>query len=215
MKKTLVYILSVFIIGVFNLTYISSQSLNKKDPTYFTSNNRTLTELIRWNGDSFEQIAFCTDSTLRADGYPLNIKTSQYPTLNNTPFAPFVLDTNYYNQSGYCYFYPHPSWFKHLVSVNILAKNNKTVFGQLTNPNTYKKNKIKDLFKMLIQFNVVDTYDHLYAELVITKEKEDAEKIQIHYHCMYHLCTSTCVDPEYNFSLIYLKKTGELIAEGK
>lgn len=213
MKKKPVYIFYILFISAWSQNFLYAQHLNKKNPTYFTSNMREIQDLIKWENGPYEQISFCRDSSLRSNGYMLAIKNSVYPLLNNNRFNPFILDTNFFDRSGYCYFYPNTSWFERLMTIDVTRKNKSTSFGKLVEPSKMKKQQVKELFKMLIQFGVVDTYDHLYAELVITKEKEDTEKIQIYYHCMYHLCTSTCVDPEYNFSLRFFKKTGELMAE--
>ncbi len=213
MTKFLLHILCTLIVGNWAMSY--SQHLNQKDPTYFTADYRNIHELLNSNVDDFEHMSFCRDSTLRSEGFPLDIKNSNYPALSNGPAPPFILDTIHYNQSGYYSYYPHSSWFNQLLRIDVTYKTQETVFGQLVNPRKYKKAQIKDLFKMLIQFNIVDTYDHLYAELVITKEKEDTEKIEITYHCMYHICTSKCFDPEYDFSLRFIKKSGELVAISK
>lgn len=195
----------------FNL--ILAQKVSPENPTYFTSDHRRIHELIKWDADPYRDIAFCRDSTLRNIGFYPQIKKKAFPHLSNPQFKPFVLDTNKFNESGYYYFYPNANWFSHLSRIDVTNKTGLVTFGQLIYPLKLNKTNVKELFKLLIQFGVVRTYIHLNAEIIITKEKEDDNSIEIYYHCLYHFCTTVCVHPEYNFKLLMVKSTGELKAE--
>jgi len=121
------------------------------------------------------------------------------------PIVLFKLDTNWVPKEyhePYYYYYANPEYFENL----------KTINAHRVDPGTYtvgvfKKALLKtgiqykDIPPLLIKTIVIDTYDHLNANLTLTSETNTKYIYEVKYHVIWHICTSTCYHPEYDMSV--------------
>lgn len=179
MKKILLG-LFIFFVGELGMY---AQKVSPKNSTYFRVDNRDLSNLIQWTGETYTDIAIGHDSVTNVSGIELKIAPKNFMNLKKAHLSPFTLDAIHRNSSGYNYFYSNGSFFDWMSAVDATSSSVKTkVIGKLHDGEKMNMASVKDLFRLCILFGVVSVYIHLHGEIIITKEKEDTKMIEIGYH---------------------------------
>ncbi len=203
-------ILSIFLNIFLTTSIIFSQEVSDSDPTYFKVDYADISSTIQWQGKTYQNLGFRNDSIPSPYGLPLKIKSVGYNNIAVKGFTPFLLDTGYF-EHGYCYFHPNPDWFVWLQQVDLTNSISEKKVGQLKMDIKISKNSVRQLFQLLLEFGVLETYFHLYAELIIKSIHEAETMVQIEYNCVFHYCTNDCYDPSYTFILRFDKQTKEIL----
>jgi len=206
--KLLKYI--IFSILLLSISNADGQEINKENSTYFRVDYDYTPDFIEWKGEEYRNIYFEGRTVSQAQGLMLKIKRTYFNKLARNNFSPFVLDTGSWNGSSY-HFYANEAYFTSLKQIDATSLQDRTTVGQLKNPIKANKKTIQQLFRLLITFGVIDTYFHLYSELIITDIVESESSIEISYSCIYHFCTSECFHPKYTFKLQFNKESREIV----
>lgn len=195
--------------------FISKKKISRSNPTYININFDRTSEFIKWKDEShIHENIYYSEEKSDKNNYPLLVKLRQLKPKKILEFntAPlFLLDTSAYNASGYLAYTENPKYFETLASADAhFNLQEEKIIG------IYKQELLdlglsyKNIAFLLMQFGIIDTYDHLYSEMIISDVKNTADYYQIHYNCVYHICTSDCFDPKYKFSIRFDKKNKEI-----
>ena len=195
----------------------SSKKISSSNPTYLNINYDNISHYVEWQTDfQRKNIFYRRTAELNVEKHlPLYVKTKKADLLKKT--APlFLLDTLNRSENGYYAYTENPVYFGELQSVR--AHYHRTKENHIVGEYKEKLLNIgfsyQDIAFVLMQFGVIDTYDHLYSEMVIMKEFDTTDFHEIHYNCVYHMCTNKCFDPKYKFLIRFDKKT-RIITIGK
>lgn len=198
----------------------SAKKISSSNPTYLNINYDNISDWIDWKEKSYRNIFF--DEKKEGDinvDLPLHVKTNfskskKVRQLESLPL--FIMDTINRNNSGYYRYTENPIYFEdlHYVEAHTSQIKEDYTVGKYKEELLNKGFSYRDIAFVLIQFGLIGTYDHLFSEMVIMRKKDTPEFHEIHYNCVYHICTSRCFDPKYKFFIRFDKKT-KLITIGK
>jgi hypothetical protein len=193
----------------------SSKKISSSNPTYLNINYENTSYYVDWQTDfQRENISLDREKKLHVEEQvPLYIKTklprSMKANSNKKSVPLFLLDTLNTNINSYYTYIENPVYFGELAPVSAhyhRTKEDHTV-GEYKEELLNVDFSYRDIAFVLIQFGIIDTYDHLFSEMVIMKEVDTPDIHEIHYNCIYHICTSKCFDPKYKFLIRFDKKT--------
>lgn len=66
----------------------------------------------------------------------------------------------------------------------------------------------KEIINMLIKSQVVNTYDHISADVKLVEERVDSEKYTSFFEATHRYCTNECTSADYSFKIEIEKETG-------
>ncbi|MGK0388798.1 MAG: hypothetical protein ACI94Y_001530 [Maribacter sp.] len=200
----------------------SSKKISSSNPTYLNINYENTSYYVDWQTDfQREKISLDREKKLQIkELIPLYIKTklsrSMKSNSNKKSVPFFLLDTLNTNINGYYSYAENPVYFGKLDPIQAhyhRTKEDHTV-GEYKEELLNVGFSYRDITFVLMQFGVIDTYDHLFSEMVIMKEVDTPDIHEVHYNCVYHICTNKCFDPKYKF-LIRFDKNTRVITIGK
>lgn len=203
-----------------------AQDIDRNDPTYFEVNFEHNARLINWSGaeelgerlneNSWYYIGFYAEEVSdSAKLYPVQFNTKTIrPKLNKSlkKHTLFYMDTVKDAESRAYRCYPNPIYFDSLYFVDALYIESSSQKVGIVTEKLLSSIKPQDLCSILIRLGVINTYYHLYSELVTTKQIETDDYFEVHYFVQWHICTNECNDPTYEFGMKLDKNTGELFA---
>lgn len=205
----------IFILLFFFGACRSSKKISSSNPSYINIDYDNISYYVEWKTDfQSEKIFLNKDekpSTEKLLPLYIKAKSARSMKVNNKKesVALFLLDTLNTNINNRHTYIENPLYFGELFPVEAHYHRTKKdhMLGEYKEELLNTDFSFRDIAFALIQFGIISTYDHLFAEMVIMKELDTADVHEIHYNCVYHICTSKCFDPKYKFFIRFNKKT--------
>lgn len=192
----------------------NAQKINSENTTYFRVDYSEVPSLMDLEDDKFPVSSYANDKPEDSKDLSVTLKDEWVKDLEFDGDYLFIIDTANRDDRGNFSFYSHPDFFDSLQHQKATFINETRKVGVLAESVVINQKTTPAIAKILMKMGVIETYYHLYAELIIDKIKESDDEITVFYNCIFHYCTNKCYDPEYDFSFT-INKSNRTVSIGK
>ncbi|HYG51256.1 MAG TPA: hypothetical protein VD905_10155 [Flavobacteriales bacterium] len=99
------------------------------------------------------------------------------------------------------------TYFTDLAAVDVTRIGEQHTLGGIK-PALLEKMTYREVLSFLIKAEIIQTYQHLYADVYLVKEEQYGDNYEAKFNAVHHYCTNECIDEPYKFTVVINKKTG-------